>query len=55
MQLSWDEELGNVNYWDDPADEMRLEWKKKLDWLKVIAREVVYWVRVEYEEWSSQQ
>ena len=55
LRLSWDKELGNVDYWDDPADEMRLEWKKQLDRLKAIAREVVYWVRVEYEEWSSQQ
>ena len=49
----WDEELGNVNRGDDTVDKMRLEWRRQLDWLEIIAAKVINWVKEEYKEWRS--
>ena len=49
----WDEELGNVDRGDDTVDKMKLEWRRQLDWLEIIAAKVMNWVKEEYKEWRS--
>ena len=51
----WDEELGNVDDRGDTADEMRLEWRRHLDWLEICVGKVMKWVKVEYPEWNTKQ
>jgi hypothetical protein len=42
-----------VGHGDNPADEMRLEWRKYLDWLEALAGKAMNWAEEEYEELSS--
>ena len=45
----WDEELGHTGREDDPVDEMKVEWRRHLDWLEISAKMVMPWIKVEYE------
>lgn len=54
LRPSWDEELGDVECGDDATDQMRLEWRRHLDWLEISVRMAVRWVKVEFEEWNSE-
>ena len=53
LRPSWDEELGNVDHGDDTTDQMRLAWRRRLDWLEISVRMAVGWVKVEFEKWNS--
>jgi len=53
LRRSWDEEFGIIDRGDDVADKMRLEWRRQLDWLELSTREVFYWTRRVFKEWSS--